>query len=191
MKFARDLRSIEEQAPLIFKGSFINYEALKKFLKYRARQVNAIPSDSVLYVDVLRRSDAEFLRMLAGQLREVDRYDLCIDVSIFIIFRKTAVLTWIRMFGRGCKMRINMTACPLAFSNDQHLPKAIIDDRRFEMEARSVISSFDAKKAKRKSFFLHRDPSQSRMDPKVASTESINSNEYRESALSQTSSYLD
>ena len=73
MKFARDLRSIEQEAPLIFKGSFINYEALKKFLKYRARQINTIPSQTAAYVDALRRSDAEFLRMLAGQLREVDR----------------------------------------------------------------------------------------------------------------------
>lgn len=31
-----------------------------------------------------------------------------------------------------------------------------------------MISAFDAKKAKRKSFFLHRDPSQSRMDPKAS-----------------------
>ena len=36
------------------------------------------------------------------------------------------------------------------------------------MEARSVIATFDAKKAKRKSFFAHRDPSKTQMDPKVS-----------------------
>ena len=73
MKFARDLRSVESQAPQIFKGSFINYEALKKFLKYRSRLIKSIPQQNNAYLDALRRSDAEFLRMLAGQLREVDR----------------------------------------------------------------------------------------------------------------------
>lgn len=73
MKFARDLRSVEGQAPQIFRGSFINYEALKKFLKYRARQIDLIPQPSHAHEEALRRSDAEFLRMLAGQLREVDR----------------------------------------------------------------------------------------------------------------------
>lgn len=74
MKFARDLRSVEHSAPTVFKGSFLNYDSLKKFLKYKSKQINTIPVQSAAYFEVLRRSDAEFLRMLAGQLREVDRY---------------------------------------------------------------------------------------------------------------------
>lgn len=74
MKYARDLKKVESQAPQVFKGSFINYEGLKKFLKYRARQLNQIPEQSAAYVDAVRRSDTEFLRMLAGQLKEVDRW---------------------------------------------------------------------------------------------------------------------
>jgi len=73
MKYARDLKKIESKAPPVFKGSFVNYEGLKKFLKFRAKQLGLISDQTPAYYEALKRSDAEFLRMLANQLKEVDR----------------------------------------------------------------------------------------------------------------------
>ncbi len=73
MKYSRDLKAVESRAPPVFKGSFVNYEGLKKFLKFRAKQLGLISNQTPAYYEALKRSDAEFLRMLANQLREVDR----------------------------------------------------------------------------------------------------------------------
>lgn len=73
MKYSRDLKQVENQAPPVFKGSFVNYDGLKKFLKFRAKQLGLISTQTPAFYEALKRSDAEFLRMLANQLREVDR----------------------------------------------------------------------------------------------------------------------
>ena len=74
MKFARDLKRAESHAPAVFKGSFLNYNGLKKFLKFRAKQLQALPAHSTVTAQAIRRSDLEFLQMLGMQLREVDRF---------------------------------------------------------------------------------------------------------------------
>lgn len=72
MKFARALKSTDSRAPDVFRGSFLNYGGLKKMMKFRAKQLGLLtsPKDAA---EATHRSDVEFLRMLANQLKEIDR----------------------------------------------------------------------------------------------------------------------
>ena len=74
MKFSRELSAANSGAPKVFRDSFLNYASLKKFLKFRSMQLKQLSAESRAAAEAARRADAEFLGMLASQLREIDRH---------------------------------------------------------------------------------------------------------------------
>ena len=73
MKFCAYLKKVDSDAPVVFKGGFLNYKALKKFIKYRARRVSATPPNSQARDELILTSERDIFFMLCSQLREVDR----------------------------------------------------------------------------------------------------------------------
>ena len=73
MKFCAYLKKVDGNAPAVFKGGFLNYKALKKFIKYRARRVAATPENSHARDELMLASERDIFFMLCTQLKEVDR----------------------------------------------------------------------------------------------------------------------
>lgn len=77
MKFCAYLKSVDEDAPAAFRGKFLNYKQLKKFLKYRARRIDLASKGVVVGTtlgELVRSSRQEVTELLQEQLRLVDRY---------------------------------------------------------------------------------------------------------------------
>ena len=73
MKFCAYLKKVDTTAPAVFKGGFLNYKALKKYIKYRAKRVANTPPDSYARHELILTAEREIFLMLCTQLREVDR----------------------------------------------------------------------------------------------------------------------
>ena len=73
MKFCAYLKKVDSNAPTVFKGGFLNYKALKKFIKYRARRLATTHPQSHAREELMLASEREIFFMLCNQLKEVDR----------------------------------------------------------------------------------------------------------------------
>lgn len=73
MKFCAYLKKVDGNAPSAFKGGFVNYKTLKKFIKFRAKRVAALPADATMREELILAAEREIFFMLCTYLREVDR----------------------------------------------------------------------------------------------------------------------
>ena len=77
MKFCAYLKHVEGDAPKCFRGKFLDYKKLKKYLKYRARRIElaskGLPAGASL-PDLVRSSQQEVASMLQDQLIVIDQY---------------------------------------------------------------------------------------------------------------------
>ena len=71
MKFAQYLKLVDAGSPAVFRGSYLHYKGLKKFIKYRGRRMQQAHSDEK--DTLLVTAERDIREMLCTQLRTVDR----------------------------------------------------------------------------------------------------------------------
>lgn len=85
MKFCAYLKKVDDNVPAVFKGGFLNYKALKKFIKYRARRLEASEPDSHAREELALTSERDIFFMLCNQLKEVDRSAMALAAGKMVL----------------------------------------------------------------------------------------------------------
>ena len=127
MKFAQYLKLVDAGSPAVFRGSYLHYKGLKKFIKYRGRRMQQAHSEEK--DTLLVTAEREIREMLCTQLRTVDRCSPGRDSMIPRV--------------------VNILHCTEA--GQCVLAKLLGACRQFEAEAKAILAKYDRLSKRQKS----------------------------------------